>query len=65
MTMYSLTGTLVDSDGVKVVVGEATCSFERNSKNVEFYTTNGFKGSLTLKRKFADGKVTEEVIKAG
>lgn len=65
MTMYTLTGTVVDSEGVKVTVGESTCSFARNSKNVEFYTSNGFKGHLTLKRKFADGKETSEVIKAG
>lgn len=65
MTHYSLTGTIRDSEGVTVEVGETTCCFKRNSKNVEFYTTSGFTGHLTLKRKFANGAKAEETIKAG
>ncbi|MDD1013880.1 hypothetical protein [Pseudomonas rubra] len=48
MTTYSLTGTITDSEGKSVEVGEFTSNANRNARNVEFYTSNGFTGVLTL-----------------
>lgn len=65
MTTYSLTGTILDSEGVKVSVGEFTCQPETNRRNIEFYRTNGFTGALTLTRTVYDGTKREEIIKLG
>lgn len=62
MTTYKLTGTIRDSEGQTVEVGEFTSNANRNARNVEFYTSNGFTGVLTLTLTHFGGSKSVETI---
>tara|TARA_R110000744_G_C19371770_1_gene563269 strand:+ start:89232 stop:89426 length:195 start_codon:yes stop_codon:yes gene_type:complete len=63
MSSYSLNGTLKDSDGNDVNVGEFAFKREYITGAIEFYTTQGFKGELTLTIEYDDGRKHTHQIK--
>lgn len=48
---YSLSGSVVDSEGSDTVVGEACSSLESILDDIEYYKNNGFIGGSVLTHK--------------
>ncbi|WP_440057873.1 hypothetical protein [Pseudomonas fragariae (ex Marin et al. 2024)] len=55
MTAYTLTGSVVDDEGVSTIIDEFTTSAARVDQWINFYTSNDFTGALILTVKGLDG----------
>lgn len=58
MTTWTLTGTLKDSEGNEVVVGESTSQLASFQRSTDFYRNNGFTGCLMIVRTHSNGVET-------
>lgn len=63
MTTYRLSGSVIDDEGTRTEVNTFTCSAQRNDSTIEFYVSNGFKGSLLQVRTELNGIKTQETIR--
>lgn len=67
MTIYTLMGTIKDSEGNDVVVGESSASLQRFQSDCAYYTNkaNGFTGVLTTVRFFDNNETMRSYIQLG
>ncbi|WP_122222740.1 hypothetical protein [Pseudomonas syringae group genomosp. 3] len=63
MTIYAITGEVIDDEGVTTIINEFTTSADRAAEWISFYTVNGFTGTLILTTTGIDGiKVKQRVV---